>query len=242
MELAGGHGSAFDVGPALGWTRVGRWCALGWRIFRAAPVWIWLLALIPILFEALVQLMPTAGTGVSKLLTPAISAWVLVMLDCRARGSVFAPGAAACKTAARWRQVAGLALASLAVFAVQLSTAALLGSQAQAIALATGDIAGMAYSQIEMACILASGMIPMLFLFFVGPRMMLDGLRLGPAIVENARLLLRCWRPMVLYSASMAMILAGLLWMPLLLLLLLPAGLCIGYAAYRDVFDPMPEA
>ncbi len=243
MELARGHGNAFEAGqPALRWARVGGWCALGWRIFRMAPVRMWLLALIPILFEALMQLIPMMGIGLSKFLTPAISAWVLVMLDCRVRGHGFAPAASASRTVVRWRQVAALAIASLAVFAVQLSTAALLGGQAQPIALATGDIAGMGYSRAQMACILASGMVPMLFLFFVGPRMMLDGLRLGPAIVENARLLPRCWRPMVLYSALMAIVLAGLLWIPVMLLLILPAGLCIGYAAYRDVFDPMPEA
>lgn len=243
MELANGYGNTPAIGrSALGWTRVGRWCVLGWRVFRQAPVRIWLLALVPILFEALMQLMPTVGIGLSKLLTPAVSAWVLIMLDCRVRGHGFAPGAAGRKAVVRWRQVAGLALAGVAVFAVQLSTTALVGGQAQAIALASGDIAGMGYSKAGMAGILASGMIPMLLLFFVAPRMMLDGLRLGPAIAENARLLLRCWRPVLLYSAMMAVVLAGLLWLPLMLLLLLPAGLCIAYAAYRDIFDPVPEA
>ena len=47
---------------------------------------------------------------------------------------------------------------------------------------------------------------------------------------------------MVSYALGLALMLAGLTWMPLLLLVFLPAGLCIGYAAYRDVFDPVPEA
>src|SRR5690606_16315788 len=82
---------------------------------------------------------------------------------------------------------------------------------------------GIGFSQVELAGVLASGAVPMLFLFFVGPRMILDGLRLWPAVVENARLLKRCWQPMVFYSLLMALMLAGLTWMPLLLLVFLPA-------------------
>ena len=201
-----------------------------------------LLALVPIVFEALVQLTPSAGVVLSKLLTPAVSAWVLVMLDYKLRRHRFSPGIAGWQTVLRWRQVAGLVLASLVVFAVQVAMATLIGSPAQAVALAAGDVAGIGFSRVELAGILASGAAPMLFLFFVGPRMMLDGLRLWPAVVENARLLKRCWQPMVSYSLVMALMLAGLTWMPLLLLVFLPAGLCIGYAAYRDVFDPVPEA
>lgn len=243
MEMAGRRGEMFGSGQeGLRWTRVGAWCAQGWRIYREAPVRILLLALAPIVLEALVQLTPSAGIVLSKLLTPAASAWVLVMLDYKLRRHRFSPGITGWQTVLRWRQVAGLALANLVVFSVQVAMAALIGSPAQAVALAAGDMAGIGFSQVGLAGILASGAAPMLFLFFVGPRMILDGLRLWPAVVENARLLRRCWQPMVFYSLVMALMLAGLTWMPLLLLVFLPAGLCIGYAAYRDVFDPVPEA
>lgn len=243
MEMAGMRGGMFDSGQeGLRWTRVGAWCAAGWRIYREAPVRILLLALAPIVFEALVQLTPSAGIVLSKLLTPAVSAWVLVMLDCKLRRHGFSPGMTGRQIVLRWRQVAGLALASLLVFSVQVAMAALIGSPAQAGALAAGDIAGIGLSKVQLAGVLASGAVPMLFLFFVGPRMILDGLRLWSAVVENARLLKRCWQPMVFYSLLMALMLAGLTWMPLLLLVFLPAGLCIGYAAYRDVFDRVQGA
>ncbi|MGY0560413.1 MULTISPECIES: hypothetical protein [unclassified Luteimonas] len=243
MELTGTRGDVFGYDQAvLRWTRVGAWWKQGWRIYRVAPLRLLVLALLPVLFEALVQLTPAAGMVLSKLLTPAVSAWVLVMLDHKVRHHRFSPRITGWQTALRWRQVAGLALASLAVFGLQASVAALIGNQTQAIALVMGDVAGITFSRAQMACILASGMGLMLFLFFVGPRMVLDGMRLWPAIKENARLLKRCWQPMVLHSLVMAMMLAGLVWMPLLLLVLLPAGLCIGYAAYRDVFAPVLDA
>ncbi|MEN1942081.1 hypothetical protein WCE41_13535 [Luteimonas sp. MJ246] len=243
LGMTGRQGEMSGSGQeGLRWTRVGAWCAQAWRIYRVAPLRILLLALAPVVFEGLVQLTPSAGIVLSKLLTPAVSAWVLVMLDCKLRRHGFSPGASGWQTASRWRQVAGLTLVGLLVFSVQMAMAALIGSPAQAMALAVGDIAGIGFSRMEMAGVLASGAAPMLLLFFVGPRMMLDGLRLWPAVLENARLLQRCWQPMVFYSLVMALMLAGLTWMPLLLLVFLPAGLCIGYAAYRDVFDPLPEA
>lgn len=243
IEMAGDRGDLFASGrKGLRWTRVGTWCAQGWRIFRVAPVRILLLVLAPIVFEALVQLTPGAGIVLSKFLTPAVSAWALVMLDHKLRRQRFAPGATARQTALRWRQVVGLALASFVVFSIQVAMAALIGSPAQAVALAVGDVAGLGFSRAEMGAVLASGAFPMLFLFFVGPRMMLDGLGLWQAILENARLLKRCWQPMVFYSLAMVLMLAALVWMPLLLLVFLPAGFCIGYAAYRDVFAPVLDA
>lgn len=243
MELASRQGNGIGRGYlAVGWSGIGVWCARGWRIFRVAPVRISLLALTPVVAEALVQLTPAVGIVLSKLVTPAVSIWALLMLDHKLRDHRFVPRIAGREMMLRSRTVAALSLASLTVFAIQVSVAAVIGNQAQALAFATGDIAGISYSRVEIACILVSGTIPMMFLFFVVPRMMLDDVPLVPAIVENARLLVRCWRPMVLYALGMSMMLGGLLWMPILLLVLVPAGLCVGYAAYREVFDPMPEA
>lgn len=238
MQMTGGQDQLIDrVHSAMGWGRAGVWCVRGWRIFRLAPVRIFLLALIPIVAEGLIQLAPGMGVAVSKLLTPIVGAWVLLMLDHKVRDALFGPRMAAREVGRRWNPVAVIALASLVVFGFQVLVAAIVGNHEQAVAFATADIAGMAYSRAELAGILTSGLIPSVLLFFVVPRMLLDGLRLGPALVENARLLGYYWRPIALYTLGAAVLMGSLLWVPAMLLVLLPASLCVGYGAYRDVFD-----
>ena len=242
MQMTGGQEQVIGrVHSGMGWGRAGVWCMRGWRIFRLAPVRIFLLALVPVVAEGLIQLAPGMGVAVSKILTPVVGAWVLLMLDHKVRDALFGPGMAVREVGLRWNRVAVIALVSLAVFGFQVLVAAIVGNQEQAVAFATGDIAGIAYSRAELAGILTSGLLPMLLLFFVVPRMLLDGLSLRPAFVENARLLMHYWRPIALYTLGSALLMASLLWVPVMLLVLLPAGLCVGYGAYRDVFDLKQE-
>lgn len=242
MQMTGGQDQVIGrIHSGMGWGRAALWCMQGWRIFRLAPASIFLLALIPIVAEGLMQLAPGMGVIVSKVLTPIVGAWVLLMLDHKVRDALFGPRMAAREVGRRWNKVAVIALVSLVVFGFQVLVAAIVGNQEQAMAFATGDIAGIAFSRAELAGILTSGLIPSVLLFFVFPRMLLDGLSLGPAFVENARLLVCYWRPIALYTLATAALMGSLLWAPITLLVLLPAGLCIGYGAYRDVFDPMPE-
>lgn len=243
MQMTGGQDQVIGrAHSAMGWGRAGLWCMRGWRIFRLAPVRIFLLALMPIVAEGLMQLAPGMGVIVSKVLTPVVGAWVLLMLDHKVRDALFGPRMAAREVGRRWNQVAAIALVGLGVFGFQVLVAAIVGNHEQAMAFASGDIAGIAYSRAQLAGIMMSGMIPTALLFFVVPRMLLDGLRLGPALAENARLLVCYWRPIALYTLVAAALIGGLLWVPMMLLVLFPASLCVGYGAYRDVFDLKPES
>lgn len=240
MEMADGRldTAGEQATEAVGWSRIAVWCGGAWRLLRRAPLRLILLALAPIVVEGLLQLMPIFGVVLSKLLVPVIMAWALIMIDRKARADRFAPADAGRRLRARWKQLIVLALVSATVFAFQVVVALWIGGGSQALAFVLGDMAGvLRYSRMELAGILASGQVLVAFLFFVAPRVLLDGLGVGSAIVENARQLLRCWRPILLFTAAMSAMIAGFLWMPLLLLVLLPASTYIAYAAYRDVFD-----
>lgn len=218
------------------------WMRGAWRLFRLAPLAIFALSLLPILVEAALQLLPGIGIVLSKLLTPLASAWVLVMIDNRARAGAFAPRWAAQRWCTRLPQIVLAAVLLGGVFAFQMLTAALIGGSEQAIAFALGDIERLTLSRAEVAAVLASGVIPGSLVLFVVPRVVLDGNDVWPAIVESLGLAVRYWRPVAMFAALSAALIASVLWVPMLLLAFLPLAGCAGYAMYRDVFDPTPVA
>lgn len=213
------------------------WMRGTWCLFRLAPLAIFALSVFPIAVEAALQVVPHAGIVLSKLLTPLASAWVLVMLDKKARTGSFTP-----LQAARlwWARLPRIVLASVllaGVFAFQLLAAAVLGGGEQALALALGNMDELTLSRVQLAAMLASGMLPGSLLMFVGPRVVLDGLGVWPAIGESLQLVGHYWRPVAVFAVASALLVASLLWMPLVLLVFLPFATCAGYAVYRDVFD-----
>lgn len=213
------------------------WLADAWRLFRRAPVRMFLLSLLPVAVEALVQLAPGVGIVASKLLTPLASAWVLALIHHKARGGHFAPAAASGVWLSRLALLLWVALLSAAVFAFQLLVAAMLGGVDQSLALAAGDIANLHFDRVELACIFASGMLPAALLMFVMPRVLLDGIGVGRALGESLRCVVRYWRPVALLTLLVAALIGAILWLPLLLLVLLPFATLVGYTSYRDVFD-----
>lgn len=219
-------------------THAATWLQAGWRIFRHAPVRITLLSLMPIVFEALCQVLPGAGILLSKLLTPLVSALALVMLDARIRRGAFGTSRALGVWRSRLPALVGVGLACAVVFVFQLAIAAALAGPAQALALALGDMQSLTMSRPQMALVLASGMLPGLALLYVIPRVALDGVGVIAALGDNARMLMLTWRPALLLSLATAVMVGGLLWQPWLLAVLLPGGFVVGYAMYRDVFGP----
>lgn len=211
------------------------WLLAGGRLWRAHPVGVLALALAPVVFEAMCQLVPGAGIAASKLLTPFASAWALVMLDGRVRHGTYAPVASGRRVAARARTLLGLAFVALGVFAFQCGVAAVLGGPMQGIALASGNVAALALDRTQLALVLASGTVPGMALMFAFPRVLLDGMGLRAALVDNARLVRRHARAVIGIGMPTAMLVGGVVFAPWLLLVLLPMALCTGYAAYRDV-------
>lgn len=215
--------------------RMRDWLRDGARLWRAHPFGVLGLALAPIVFEALCQLVPGAGIVASKLLTPFASAWALVMLDGRVRRGAYAPVASGRHVIRRAPALLGLIAVALGVFAFQCAVAALLGGPAQAVALASGDLAALTLDRTQFALVLASGALPGMALMFAFPRVLLDAMDARAALVDNARLVRRHARAAIAIGLLSAVLVGGMVFAPWLLLFLLPMALCTGYAAYRDV-------
>lgn len=221
--------------PALG--VLSTWLVDACRLFRRAPLRMFLLSLLPLLVEALIQLLPDAGVVASKLLTPLASAWVLALVHHKARDGIFAPARAGSVWMSRLGPLLAVALASATVFAFQLLVAAALGGVEQVFALASGDFGKLGLSRVELAVVLASGMLPGSLLTFLMPRVLLDGVGVGRALGESVSCVLRYWRPVALVSLLVAGMAAASLWQPAVLLVFVPCFTLIGYSSYRDVFD-----
>ena len=212
------------------------WMLGAWHLFRSAPFRIFALSLFPILVEAALQVIPAAGIVLSKLLTPLAAFWVLAMLDRKARTGTFSPAQARRLWSARFPQLLLTSLLMTGVFAFQLLVTIAIGGTEQALALALGNVAALDLSRVELAAILVSGLVPASLLMFVAPRVLLDGANVASAVGESVRRAGHYRGSVALYILLFAVLIAGILWVPLLLLVLLPFATCAGYAAYRDVF------
>jgi hypothetical protein len=220
----------------IGVGRLRGWVGQTWTLFRSAPLRLMGLALLPVVFEAIVQLIPEVGMVLSKLLTPLASAWVLAMVHQRALTGAFGPAHASGRWRARLGQLLPLALVSSGVFAFQLAAGILIADWEHMVALASGSVSDLRLSRPQMAAILASGIVPATLLMFAPPLVLLSGQSIGRAIEQSVLAVVRYWRPMLIYALVSAALIAGMLWQIWMLLLYLPAALYVGYAAYRDIF------
>lgn len=212
------------------------WSIGAWRVLRNAPVRIVLLAWLPILFEGVVQLLPGSGIVLSKLLTPLVSCWVLVMLHALCTQGRFAPSAAVAVCRARWRGLMAVVLLAFMTFAFQMLVAGVMAGPGQATALALGDIGRLSLERAQLAGILAVGIVPAMALMFVMPLLMLDGMGLTRALRDNVRAIALHRGSVSGLTVLLASGVAAAVYWPLVLLPLSPAMLCIGYSAYRATF------
>lgn len=215
------------------------WLRGGWRVLRLAPLPIVLLAFVPILVEILCQMLPHVGIVLSKWATPMAAALLWVLVDRRVRHGAFGVTGALHRWRLRWPALAVASLLGLGVFVIQLGVAAALAGPEQAWAIATGAVEDLHMSRAQLALMMASGVLPGLALMTVQPRILLDGRGVREAIVDNARVLLRAWKPVGLFTLASMGLVAAVMWWPVVLLALPPSGLAVGYAMYRDLY-PAP--
>lgn len=213
------------------------WMAWAWRLFRSAPVRFMGLALLPVVAEAIVQLIPVVGIVLSKMLTPLVFAWVLAMVDSKVRIDAFAPGHAVGRVGQRWVRLLALALVMFCVFLLQLLVTALIGGWEQALALGAGDMSTLHLSRRDLAWILASGVLPGALLMFAMPRVLLDDTGVVQGLRDSVQQVGVHWRPVLCFALLSTALVFALPWAPWLLLLFLPLAQYVGYAAYRHVFD-----
>src|SRR5690606_30127304 len=158
------------------------------------------------------------------------------LVDARVRSGRFAPKASTVRWLHRLPAALQWAVIALVVFGFQLLVAGLMGGTDAVKAMATADAAGLNLDRVQLAWVLASGVLVATPLMFVLPLVLLDEIAIDAAVVRSLRAVLAYWKPVALVTALTTAILMGLVWMPLLLLVLLPFGETVGYAAYRDVF------
>ena len=220
-------------GPGRAWY----WLRQGVGLWHAA---IWhglLLALLPLICEGLLQLLPVVGVLVSKLVTPLLGALTLWWLHrrCQRAGGLVVRGLPG------WPAAAVVVLLGLSVFAWQLAVLALLAGAGTALSLLQGDAATLAGLRWPLALMLSSGMVPAALLGLMSMSMVLTGQPLAAAWRWNWCVLQRHWRPVLVWHLGLALLLSSLLWWPWLLLLLAPLGLHGGYAMWCDIVSGQAE-
>lgn len=228
-----------DRQPPVSWTRIGAWLADAGRMLRRAPARLILLPFLPLVVEMLLQQLPTIGIVLSKLITPAVGAWILLMLHDRIQHGGFAPGRNLARLRQRRHAVLTLAILGVGVFGLQCLVAMTLGGPAAAIGLIGNDPVAMAtLGQRGLAMTLASAALPMTVLFFVCPQLVLSDRGVGESLRDGLAKLRSWWPPVILTMTMSAFLLALALWQPAALLLLVPLGFLLGYAGWRDAFAP----
>lgn len=223
--------------PSPGLGRAWYWFRQGLGLWRAAVWQGLLLALLPLIFEGLLQWLPVVGVVLSKLLTPLLAALALWWLHrrCQRAGRLPVYGLPA------WPVAVAVTLLGLFVFAWQTAVLALLAGPGSALSLLQGDMAALTGLRWPLALMLASGMLPAALLGLMSTHMVLAGQTLRSAWYWNWQVLQRYWQPLLVWHVALALLLFSLLWWPWGLLLLAPLGLHGGYAMWCDIVSAQAE-
>ncbi|HEU4669789.1 MAG TPA: hypothetical protein VFR91_03745 [Dyella sp.] len=227
--------------------------ASGWyrdalRLWRRAPFkWV-VLSLACLVAEALLQLMPAVGTVLSKVVVPMLAVGLWPGLDRLARGE---PLRFACLLAGwrhpRWPALWGLAAATgLVVFAVQVASAALVYGPVVWDAVVLGHLLhhpALQTRRMEFVLLLP-GLVPATLLTLAPPLFLFRGKGALAALAGSVRWVAGHAAAFVLALLPQLALFAVALsspWAMPLLLLLLPLGTLLAYAAWRDLAGAPPE-
>ena len=214
------------------------WQVQAWRWWRRAPLVLPAMAFLPILVELAVQLgIPHWGVPLSKLVTPMAGSIALIALHARMQHGRLRLSRA---VAQAWRlrgSVLAIALLMVATFGVQLLACLAIAGPDSALALLHGDGAHLRMSRAQLGLAMAAGVPVTTALLFVTPLALLRGHPFGRALREGLAAALRHRRPVLILCATLSALLFAMVFMPLLLLAMLPYATAVSYAAYRDVCD-----
>lgn len=221
--------------------------AIGWyrdafRLWRRAPFRLVGLSLACLVAEALLQLVPLAGTVLSKVLVPMLGAGIWLGLDRLQRGE---PLRFACLTAGwrdpRWPALWGLAAAvGLIVFGIQVAGAAVVFGPVVWDSIVLGHLArhpALQSRSLELVLMLP-GLVPATLLTLAPPLFLFRGDRALAALAGSLRMVTRQAAAFTIALVPQLALFAAALsspWLMPLLLLLLPLGTLVGFAAWRDL-------
>jgi len=222
--------------------RAGGWYRDALRLWRRAPLKLVFLSLACLVAEALLQLLPAVGTVLSKAVVPMLAVGLWIGLDRLARGE---PLRFSCLVAGwrhpRWPSLWALAAAiGLVVFAVQVASAMLVYGPVVWDAVVLGHL--MHYPALQTRrlefVLLLPGLVPATLLTLAPPSFLFRGDGVLAALAGSLRRVTAHAAAFTLALLPQLALFAVALstpWAMPLLLLLMPLGTLLAYAAWRDL-------
>ena len=239
--------SSVSLPPPSSLARAAVWYREGFRLWRRAPFRLVGLSLACMVAEVLLQLVPLAGTVLSKAVVPMLAVGVWIGLDRLARGE---PLRFACLLSGwrhpRWPALWGLSAAvGLIVFAVQVAAAAAVYGPAVWDAVVLGHLLhhpALQTRRLEFVLLLP-GLVPATLLTLAPPLFLFRGEGVLAALAGSLRRVaahavaftLALLPQLVLFAVALSSP-----WAMPLLLLLMPLGTLLAYAAWRDLAGAPP--
>ncbi|WP_017463343.1 hypothetical protein [Dyella ginsengisoli] len=239
--------SSVSLPPPSSLARAAGWYREGFRLWRRAPFRLVGLSLACMVAEVLLQLVPLAGTVLSKAVVPMLAVGVWIGLDRLARGE---PLRFACLLSGwrhpRWPALWGLSAAvGLIVFAVQVAAAAAVYGPAVWDAVVLGHLLhhpALQTRRMEFVLLLP-GLVPATLLTLAPPLFLFRGEGVLAALAGSLRRVaahavaftLALLPQLVLFAVALSSP-----WAMPLLLLLMPLGTLLAYAAWRDLAGAPP--
>lgn len=232
-----------SLSPLLPLRPFARWWSAGLRLARRAPFRIFVASLLPLLIEALLQLIPSIGMLLSKLLTPLFASGSLVALsrldlrrEWRWSDLISAFSANHRARAFRWSLLMSVVWLSQSAIALVLY-----GTEGLRALLLGERISQMATPAFALAVILP-GLVLSIPLMISGPLLILEGRGATDSLRSSLRWAVRFWPSVLSYAMASALLFsAGLALSPLILLVGIPLLFTSSYCAYRAAFADLPE-
>jgi len=225
-----------------------RWCAQAFHLWMRAPFKLFLLCLVQIVVEAMLQLIPLAGMTLSKVVVPVLVMGILLGLDALAQGRGLRWSCLwGAVRGGRWRATLGLAaLWGLGVFAVQQGVAWLVYGWPAVDAIWLGhelahrELMTMNFQRV----LILPGVVPGVLLLLAPCRLLFRGRTPWQAVRDSVRMLLRmpaaCLLFLLLNVASLVLVLATH-WAFLLILVYMPWSVACTYAVWRDLDETVSQ-
>ena len=236
--------SSVPLPPPSALARATGWYREGFRLWRRAPFRLIGFSLALLVAEAIVQLLPLAGTVLSKALVPmlGVGLWLgLYQLD-RGQPLRFACLWAGWRHRRRWSLLWLMAMLGLTVFGLQVACAAAAYGPAVWDGVVLGHWTGHPQLRTRefLYVLMLPGLVPSTLLSLAPPLFLFHGETVPAAITGSLRLMLRHGVAVTLAVVPQLALFAASLsspWLLPLLLLLTPLSTAVGFAVWRDLAD-----
>ena len=240
---------SLSLAASLPASRAFRWCMDGLRLWRRAPITLFLLCVAQLVVEALLQLIPWAGVTLSKLMVPMLVMGILRGLDELAQGQRLRWSSPLdCLRGKRFLPTLGLAaLWGFTVFGVQQLSAWLIYGWPAVDAVWLGhaaahrELMGLPFTRV----LLLPGVLPGVLLMLAPCLFLSRGLTPWRAICESVRTVLHYPRPFALFlllNLAVFALVFSTHWAFVLVLVYVPWSTACTYAVWHDLSSRIPAS